>query len=77
MLSFKRIINLFNKISKNSKILTNYLSLKGIKAPLFNINKLDKFLISLANKELYKAKLKIIAITKELYNLLLSFKEGF
>jgi hypothetical protein len=76
MSSLKRITDLSDEISKNSKILTDYLSSKGIEAASFDVDGLDEFPISPADEEPYKARLKIIAATKELHDLSLGPKEG-
>jgi hypothetical protein len=76
MSSLKRITDLSDKISKNSKILTDYLSSKGLEAASFDVDGLDEFPISPADEEPYKARLNIIAATKELHDISLGPKES-
>ena len=76
MSSLERITDLSNEISKNSKVLTDYLSSKGLEATSFDVDGLDEFPISPADEEPYKARLNIIAATKELHDLSLGPKEG-
>jgi hypothetical protein len=76
MSSLKRITELSDEISKNSKVLTDYLFSKGLEAASFDVDGLDDFPISPADEEPYKARLNIIAATKELHDLSLGPKEG-
>jgi hypothetical protein len=76
MSSLKRITDLSDEISKNSKILTDYLSSKGLEAASFDVDGLDEFPISAADEEPYKARLNLIAATKELHDLSVGPKEG-
>lgn len=76
MSSLERITSLSNEISKNSKILTDYLSAKGLEAASFDVGGLDAFPINPNNEEIFKARLDLIAATKELYDISLGPKES-
>jgi hypothetical protein len=76
MASLNRISTLSDEIAKNSKILTNYLSSKGLEAPSFDVDGLDEFPISPNDEVPFKARLDLIAATKELHDLALGPKEG-
>ena len=76
MASLNRITNLSNDIAKNTKILTEYLSSKGLEAASFDVNGLDAFPISPNDEVPSKARLDLIAATKELHDIALGPKEG-
>ena len=76
MSSLKRITDLADKISINSKILTDYLASKGLEAASFDVEGLEEFPISSADEEPYRARLNVIAATKELHDITLGPKEG-
>lgn len=76
MSSLKRITALSDEISKNSKILTDYLGEKGLEAASFDVDGPDEWPISPSDEEPFKARLNLIAATKELQDLSLGPKEG-
>ncbi|RDL40163.1 S-adenosyl-L-methionine-dependent methyltransferase [Venustampulla echinocandica] len=76
MSSLEKLTTLSNEISKNTKILTDYLSSKGLEAPSFDVDGLDEFPISPEDEEPFKARLALIAATKELYDISLGPKES-
>ncbi|KAF8850350.1 S-adenosyl-L-methionine-dependent methyltransferase [Acephala macrosclerotiorum] len=76
MSSLKRITALSHEISKNSKILTDYLAEKGLEAASFDTDGLAEWPISPDHEEPFKARLSLIAATKELHDLSLGPKEG-
>lgn len=67
---------LSNDIAKNSKIITDYLSSKGLEAASFDVNGLDEFPIAPSDEVPFKARLELIAATKELHDVALGPKEG-
>lgn len=76
MASLDRLTSLSNEIAKNTKILTEYLSSKDLEAPSFDVNGLTEFPISPNDEVPFKARLELIAATKELHDLTLGPKEG-
>jgi hypothetical protein len=68
--------NLSNDIAKNTKIITEYLSSKGLEAASFDVNGLDEFPIPPTDEAPFKARLELIATTKELHDIALGPKEG-
>jgi len=76
MASLDRLANLSNEIATNTKILTDYLSSKGLDAPSFDVNGVDEFSISPSDIIPFKARLDLIAATKELHDLTIGPKEG-
>lgn len=76
MASLDRLTDLSNEIAQNTKILTEYLSSKGLEAPSFDVNGLTEFSISPNDEAPLKARLELIAATKELHDLALGPKEG-
>ena len=68
--------NLSNEIAKNTRILTEYLSSKSLEAPSFDVNGLDEFPVSPNDEVAFKARLDLIAATKELHDVTLGPKEG-
>lgn len=76
MSSLKRITALSDEISKNSKILTEYLASKGLEAASFDVDGLDEYPINPNDEEPFKARLDLIAATKELHDLSLGPKES-
>jgi len=63
-------------MQKNTKIITEYLSSKGLEAASFDVNELDEFLIALTDEIPFMARLELIAATKELHDVALGLKEG-
>ncbi|CZR69808.1 related to sterigmatocystin 7-O-methyltransferase precursor [Phialocephala subalpina] len=76
MSSLKRITTLSDEISKNSKILTDYLAEKGLEAASFDVDGLAEWPIAPSDEVAFKARLNLIAATKELHDLSLGPKEG-
>lgn len=76
MASLEKLTTLSNEISKNTKILTDYLSSKGLEAASFDVDGLDAFPISPDDGEPFQARLALIAATKELHDVSLGPKEG-
>jgi hypothetical protein len=67
---------LSDEISKNTKIITEYLSSKGLEAASFDVDGLDEFPISPKDDAPFKARLDLIAATKELHDISLGPKES-
>lgn len=76
MSSVKRITALADDISKNSKIVTDYLSEKNLEAASFDVDGLAAFPIDPNDEVAFRARLDLIAATKELHDLTLGPKEG-
>jgi hypothetical protein len=76
MSSLDRMTQLSSDIAKNTKIITEYLSSKGLEAASFDVNGLDEFPISPTEDVPFKARLDLIAATKELHDVALGPKEG-
>ncbi len=76
MSSLKRITALSDEVSKNSKLLTEYLASKGLEAASFDVDGLDEYPINPNDEEPFKARLDLIAATKELHDLSLGPKES-
>jgi len=64
------------EISTNTKIVTDFLLSKGLAAPSFDVNGLIEFPISPEDKIPSKARMDLIAATKELHDIALGPKEG-
>jgi hypothetical protein len=75
-MAVNRLSELAAAISDNTKIVTDYLTSKGLSAPSFDIDGLDEFPIPSSDKEVFTARLNIIAATKELHDLAVGPKEG-
>ena len=67
---------LSSDIAKNTKIVTEYLSSKGLGAASFDVDGLDEFPIPPTEEIPFKARLDLIAATKELHDVALGPKEG-
>jgi hypothetical protein len=76
MASLERMTTLSADIAKNTKILTDYLTAKGLEAPSFDVNGLDVFPIDPSDVKEEKARLDLVAQTKELHDIALGPKEG-
>jgi hypothetical protein len=76
MSSLSRMTKLSDEISKNTKIITEYLSSQGLEAASFDVDGLDEFPISAKDKVPFKARLELIAATKELHDISLGAKES-
>ncbi|KAG9234888.1 O-methyltransferase-domain-containing protein [Amylocarpus encephaloides] len=76
MTSLERLTSLSDTIAEKTKIVTEYLSSKGLEAASFDVNGLDEFPISPDDKVPSQARLDLIAATRELHGLALGPKEG-
>lgn len=74
--SVQRMTTLSEEISAKTKIITDHLTAKGLDAASFDVNGLVEFPISQDDEEPYKARLDLIALTKELHDIALGPKEG-
>ncbi|KAJ2892177.1 uncharacterized protein MKZ38_010173 [Zalerion maritima] len=74
--SIQRITSLSEEISGKTKIITDYLSSKGLEAASFDVNGLSEYPIPPQDEIPFKARLELIAATKELHDLALGPKEG-
>ena len=63
-------------ISEKTKIITDYLTAKALDAASFDVNGLAEFPIPPEDEEPYKARLDLIALTKELHDTAVGPKEG-
>ncbi|KAL7949491.1 S-adenosyl-L-methionine-dependent methyltransferase [Trichoderma barbatum] len=63
-------------IVAKTKIITDHLTAKGLDAASFDVDGLAEFPISQDDEEPYKARLDLIALTKELHDIALGPKEG-
>jgi hypothetical protein len=70
------IARLSNTITECSKIVTDYLTTKGLEAPSFDVNGLAEYPIPPSDEAPFKARLKLIEATKELHDPALGPKEG-
>lgn len=73
--SIQRITTLSQQISENSKLLTDYLTSKGLDAASFDVNGLEDFPISPNDAEAFKARFELVALTKELHDISVGPKE--
>ena len=64
------------KKAMNTKIVTDYLESKGLAAPSFDVDGLDEYPIPPTEEVPFKARLKLISLTKEMHDLALGPKEG-
>jgi hypothetical protein len=76
MASVQRITALSDEISVKSKIITDYLTSKGLEAASFDVNGLAEFPIPPEDEVPFKARLELVAATKELHDIALGPKEG-
>jgi hypothetical protein len=67
---------LSDQIAENTKIITDYLESKGLEAASFDVDGLDSYPIPPSEEAPFKARLKLINLTKELHDLALGPKEG-
>lgn len=67
---------LSDEIAENTKIIADYLESKGLETPSFDVNGLDSYPIPPSEEVPFKARLKLINLTKELHDLALGPKEG-
>jgi hypothetical protein len=75
-MALNSITKLSNEIAENTKIVTDYLDSKGLAVPSFDVNGLDEYPIPPSEEAPFKARLKLISLTKELHDLALGPKEG-
>jgi len=75
-MALNSITKLSNEIAENTKIITNYLDSKGLAVPSFDVNGLEEYPIPPSEEAPFKARLRLIAATKELHDLALGPKEG-
>lgn len=74
--SIQRMATLSQEISEKTKIITDFLTANGLEAASFDVNGLAEFPISAENEEPFRARLDLIGLTKELYDITLGPKEG-
>ena len=74
--SVQRMTTLSQEIADKTKIITDYLSSKGLEAASFDVNGLAAFPIPPEDEEPYKARLELVALTKELHDIAVGPKEG-
>jgi hypothetical protein len=75
MASLNRLTALSTEIAGKTKIITDYLSSKGLEAASFDVNGLYEFPISSEDEEPFNARLELIAATRELHAIVLGPKE--
>jgi hypothetical protein len=75
-MALNSLTKLSNEISENTKIVTDYLDSKGLAVPSFDVNGLDEYPIPPTEEAPFKARLKLISLTKEMHDLALGPKEG-
>ncbi|RFU78682.1 s-adenosyl-l-methionine-dependent methyltransferase [Trichoderma arundinaceum] len=71
-----RMTILSQEIAAKTKIITDHLTANGLDAASFDVDGLVEFPISQDDEEPYKARLDLIALTKELHDIALGPKEG-
>jgi hypothetical protein len=71
-----RIGELAEEISLTSKIITEYLAIRGLPPPSFDEDGFTELSISPADTEAYTARSKLVAATKELHDLAVGPKES-
>jgi len=71
-----RINELATAIAEHTKVISNYLSSKNLSAPSFDVGDLNELPITPADGDSYKARMKLIAATQELHDLVLGPKES-
>ena len=74
--SVQRMSALAEEIAAKTKIVTEYLSSRGLEAASLDADGLAEFPISPQDEVPFKARLELIAATKELYDISLGPKEG-
>lgn len=75
-MSLITLTKLSNEIAENTKIVTDYLELHGLAAPSFDVDGLDEYPIPPTDEAPFKARLKLISLTKEMHDLALGPKEA-
>jgi hypothetical protein len=76
MAAVNRLTELATTIEENTKIVTDYLTSKGLSTPSFDVDGLEEFPIPSTDKEAFTARLSVIAATKELHDLAVGPREG-
>lgn len=74
--SVERLTALSQEISQKTKIITDFLTAKGLDAASFDVNGLAEFPIKPSDEEPYMARLDLIALTKELHDVALGPSES-
>lgn len=75
-MALNSLTKLSNAIAENTKIVTDYLESEGLTAPSFDVDGLDEYPIPPTEEAPFKARLKLISLTKEMHDLALGPKEG-
>ncbi|KAB5518887.1 O-methyltransferase-domain-containing protein [Coniochaeta sp. 2T2.1] len=76
MASIKRMTELAQEITEKTKVVTDYLTSRGLEAASLDAGGLAEFPISPEDEVPFKARLELVAATKELYDISLGPKEG-
>lgn len=76
MASINRMTSLAEVISAKTKIVTDYLASNGLEAASLDVDGLAEFPIPPEDEVPFKARLELVAATKELYDISLGPKEG-
>ncbi|KND88663.1 6-hydroxytryprostatin B O-methyltransferase [Tolypocladium ophioglossoides CBS 100239] len=71
-----RLIFLSREIEEKTRVLTDHLRAKGLQAPSFHPDGLADFPLAQLDTEAKEARMEVIALTKELYDLTLGPREG-
>lgn len=74
--SVERMASLAAQISEKTKIITDYLTAKGLEAASFDAGGLAEFPIPSQDEVPFKARLELVALTQELHDIALTPKEG-
>ena len=74
--SIERMTTLATQIAEKTKIITEYLNAKGLEAASFDADGLAEFPIPPEDEGPSKARLELVALTKELHDIALTPKEG-
>lgn len=74
--SVERMTTLSQEIAAKTKIITDYLTANNLDAASFDVNGLAEFPIPIEEGETYKARLELIALTKELHDIALGPSES-
>lgn len=73
--SVERLTALSQEIAAKTKIITDFLTAKGLDAASFDVNGLSEFPISVKDGEPYQARMDLIGLTKELHDIAVGPKE--
>lgn len=76
MASVKRMTALAEEVSEKTRIITDYLSARGLEAASFDVEGLAEFPIPPEDEIVYNARKELVGITKELYDIAQGPKEG-